>query len=516
MRFYKVFLYLSFSLFSIVQGQENLSLPKEDSMVVNSGEAQYDGKEIVLVGEVVVQHPLGQISSHRLSVQPSIEQGKKNKFGFLRISDDVAIELKGGGQLYCQQAEIDYGKMQGIFLGNLTHPDVIYLNTGEGQENADKARLPFEIKSIQMTLELIREMDPSSSTKILVKQIEADQNVRVSFNQDYLLVADHAVYQRIPTAPSSSIAGLLTLSVREHLPACKITNLNGDNLSAQIIQLNTIERKLWFSQSKGMLCMQREGNPAQNLEFSSKELVWDDLQQTLLLKGDIRLTQNNLRLQTDHELLIARANLEGEKNLKYFQAPKNSHISYLDVQKGDTHQIYCPGPLMMDHEHQKMELQGAIGPPYQQVCIEDVLGEIYADRVQMNYVWQDNQLIPEKMILEGHVHLMNRFDGHLEEVGSVLHYALADRVEYFLKQQEMVLTSTKDSRVLFFDRVNNVQMSAPHLKVWRDPTTQKEMIQGLGDVRFTFMEKEFEQLKRHFTLTDVSQKEHKSAKSKEK
>ena len=36
---------------------------QDDAMVVNSGEAQYDGNEIILVGEVDVQHSLGGISA---------------------------------------------------------------------------------------------------------------------------------------------------------------------------------------------------------------------------------------------------------------------------------------------------------------------------------------------------------------------------------------------------------------------------------------------------------------------
>jgi hypothetical protein len=77
----------------------------------------------------------------------------------------------------------------------------------------------------------------------------------------------------------------------------------------------------------------------------------------------------------------------------------------------------------------------------------------------------------------------------------------------------MTLAGVNGNRVLFFDKVNNVQMSAPSLKVRHDSSTQKDSIQGLGDVRFTFIEKELEQLKEHFRLEE-SQKEHGSAKSK--
>lgn len=510
---------LAISLLSCtLQAEEGALLDKDDSMVVNSGEAQYDGKEIVLVGQVVVQHGLGKISARRLALLPSADPDKKTKFALLKISDDVQLELKGGGSLFCQQAEVDYTKMQGIFLGNGESPDVTYLNTGESKESQPDGKPPLEVKSLLMTLELLREPATStSSAKTLVKQIEANHNVRVRYNQDSLLLADHALYQRLPTNESTN-AGLLTLSVRGNLPVCQMTNQNGDRVVAQTISVNTVERKLWLDQPKGMLMMQREKSPAQTLEFTANELIWDEKGQTLRLKGQVDVAQNGtVHVQTDHELSIVQALVDGKRTLRFIRSPEDTQISYMDAQKGNSHKINSPGALTIDHERQEMSLQGlSTGrlEESQQVYIEDVLGEMYADRVQMAYIWQDRKLVPEKIILEGNVRLLNRFDGHPEEAGSILHYALADRVDYLPKEQEMTLASSSGSRVLFFDKVNNVQMSAPSLKIKHDASTKKDSIQGLGDVRFTFIEKELEQIKQRFRLEESSQKELGNAKSK--
>lgn len=496
----------------VLLAQEDSSLQKEDTMIVNSGEAQYDGKSIVLIGQVKVEHSLGHISANRLSVLPSIHKDKKNKFGLLKISENVQIQLKDGGMLSCQHAEVDYGQLQGIFLGNETQPDVVYMSQGE--EKTGKSFI--EIKSNKMNFALIRETI-STDTRIRtgVKQIEADQNVRVNYNQDYVLLADHAFYQR-SSEEKLSKAGLLTLTVKEDLLTCTMTNLNGDRLSAHEIQINTVDRKLWLKQPVGLLYTKREARPVQSLEFSAQELIWDDLHQNLLLKEQVDITQNHsLHIQTNYEIFIAQAIVEQKKTLRFLRSPHETRISYSDAKKDVNHKIYSPGPFIIDHERQEMTMQSLILPSInetQQVYIEDMLGEMYADRVVLYYQWQNNQLVPEKMILEGNVKIMNRFDGHRDEVGSILHHALADRVECFPKHQEMLLTSTAGNRVLFFDKVNNIQMSAPSLKVRHDSTTQKEIIQGLGDVRFTFIEKELEQFKAHFPF----QKELKNAKSDKK
>jgi hypothetical protein len=482
-----------------------------DSLLVNSGEAQYDGKEIVLVGQVVVQHGLGQISAHRLSLLPSSLQDKKSKFGFLKINDDVQLELRGGGKLYCQQAEVDYAKMQGIFLGNVDQPDVTYLNTGEGDDPSQEKRRPIEVKSCQMTLELLRDPKAStSSAKAVVKQIEATQNVRVRYDEDYLLSADHALYKRFSPDESIEQTGFLTLSVGEGKPFCEMTNLNGDRLYAQTIRVDTIKRRLWLDRPQGTLYIRQEKLPPQNFEFRANELTWDDHKETLQLKGQVNLIQNGtVHVLTDREIEIVQTFVNGKRTLRSLQAQENIQISYLDLQKGDTHRIHCPGPLVIDHEHLCMTLRGLtdLAEPVEenrQVYIEDLLGEMYADQVQISYSWEDKQLVPQKIVLEGHVRILNRFDGHPEESGSILHYALSDRVDYLPERQEMILSSLEGNRVLFFDKVNNVQMSATSLKVQRDATTKKNSIRGLGDVRFTFIEKEFEQLKQRFSQKEIS------------
>ena len=499
-------------LFSSLNAHDNSSLEMDGSMNINSGEAVYDGKTIVLFGDVAVQHSLGQISAHRLSLIPGLKKDKKN-FSSLEINDSVKVELADGGRLQCQQAKIDYAKMQGIFLGNTEFPEVAYYNIDEGAKVPDSVRAPLEVRSHQMTLELIRETSKaeSSSTKTLVKQIEAIQNVRVVYNHDYILSADHALYQRLPTAEHKAQAGILTLSVQNDHSFCQMKNLNGDSFFAKTIQINTIERQMQLVQPEGKLLMSKEKEPLQTLEFKAKEMAWDDQKQTLLLKGDVEILQNGtLQIQTDQEISIVQSNINGKRALRFIQSPENTQISYLDAsQKENTHRIHCPGPLTIDHEKFEMVLRGSENSLGQlqdggQAYIEDVLGDMYADLIRVHYHWKGSRIDPEKIILEGHVRLVNRFDGHLEESGSILHYALADHVEYFPKKQEMALRCLEGSRVLFFDKVNNVQMSAPSLKLRRDAVSKKEILQGEGDVRFTFIEKELAQLKQLFKLSDSS------------
>lgn len=476
--------------------QEPMSNDAEGPMVLNSGEAHYDGKEITLMGEVVLQHGIGQIAAQRLSIKPCLDKEKKQKFTFLKISDNVQIELQEGGKLNCQQAEVDYAKLQGLFWGNVESPDVIY----QSKEQMEAEPFPLlVIKSKHMTLDLERLKTTSNAAKIVVKQVQAYPEVRIHYNQNYLLLADRAIYDCLPSLQPSSHKGLLTLLADEE---CVLTTLNGDRIQAKKINVHTLERTLWLDQPRGVLFMKQKEDSPQQLEFMAQELLWNDQTRQLQLKRQVKLTQNQtFHLITDDEVSLIQA--PDKKTIRMIQAPQHIEISYQDVKKNLNRKMYCPGAIVIDHEQQQMILNG---DENQQVYIEDLAGEMYADRIQINYAWQEQRLVPTNVVLKGHVRLLNRFDGHLQESGTVLHYALADQIDYLPQEHEMILKGIAGNRVLFFDKVNNVQMSSPSLKVRRDAQTGKEMIQGLGDVRFTFMEQELKQLKQRFPFEAPSQK----------
>ena len=124
--------------------------------------------------------------------------------------------------------------------------------------------------------------------------------------------------------------------------------------------------------------------------------------------------------------------------------------------------------------------------PEQQIHFMDAYGEIFADHFEVKY----KDKVVESMKMEGKVFLA--YSRPQEEDRS---YAYADTVTYDPTTQEMVMIG---DRVLVYDRVNKMEVSAPKLRIRRDQATQKERIKGEGDVRFTLDEKEFDILKNKF------------------
>lgn len=130
-----------------------------------------------------------------------------------------------------------------------------------------------------------------------------------------------------------------------------------------------------------------------------------------------------------------------------------------------------------------------------QVTYCDILGEVYADRARIDYQEINGSLEATTVTLYENVRLVNR--GSIEKPAS--QYALADLVYYFPPSQETILEG-KQNRVLFFDMLRDIQLSARHVQAKRDPLTQKESVQGIGDVRFVFGPDELDKIKTRFQV----------------
>jgi lipopolysaccharide export system protein LptA len=444
---------------------------QEEPMVVNSGEAEYDGKRISLVGNVSIEHGLGKISAHRLSIEPD----KKKRFAIFKMDQDVVIQLQTGGSLRCQNAQVDYSQLKGVFSGSTQQPDVIYTDTR-----------PLILKSLQVQAEMGQQGDLK---QVVLQHIYANEQVQVSYNQDYLLTADNASYACFG---DKNKAGILALTAHDH---CILTNQFGDRIHAKHIDVDTNKRLITFYLPRGVIV--KEGRFPDPIHFICGELVWDDAQQMLNLQSDVALQMGQMGyLKTSHQVQLYQALINGHKAVRSLIAPQASEFTYHDSQDL-VHTITCPGLLVIDRE--QVVLQGT---KTDQVCFEDVLGDLYADQVQLDYKQTKAGLVPDQLMLQGNVKIFNRFDGHVQESGSVLQYALADSVQYDPEKKEMLLKSQNGKRVLFYDKANNVQMSASSLKIVRDGQSGKGAVQGIGDVRFTFMEHELDQLRQHFQLKE--------------
>jgi lipopolysaccharide export system protein LptA len=485
-------------------------LAQEQVRGIDSGTADYDGKKITLTGDVMVDHELGKIqANHVVIFSDPLE--KKIRFAFLKMKENIKISLKDGGELTCANADLDYGKMTGIFLGDGAQEFVIYSETSK--DRAGKAT-PLTVSSRQMDMQIAREgTTGKQSPKSYINEILAKDSVKIDFNQTFIAIADHAIYHRAPeealkTYKSDKLTGILTLYPGNGCTDCQVTNREGDLVASQQITIDIAKRNLLFSYPKGSINGSRKGHNSERLEFSADNLIWDDPREILTLRNHVVINQKGIgTINNEQEVIVYQHTFKGKKQIRTIEGKGLSTLAYNDDEKKLTHALTCFGGFVIDHEklqatfNSASDSQGKI-KENEQVYFRDRMGEIYSDKLLVKYDIIDDEIVPTKLNLQGNVHILDRFAVNPEEIGPLLRYAIADEVEYYPLTKEIFFSSTNKRRVLFFDKVNNMQVSAPGLKIKRDQTTNKESIQGIGDVRFSFADQEFEQLKKRFQLIE--------------
>lgn len=187
--------------------------------------------------------------------------------------------------------------------------------------------------------------------------------------------------------------------------------------------------------------------------------------------------------------------------------PKGS-LSSLDGSKQKEPLTFRADSLHWLPELQELALASSPGST-DQVVIENEWGEMDADKVRIQYAApKEVQPMPNSsrcngIKAEGNVRVASRFDKATGNSTGVLHYTLSQTLDYNPNQRELHLKGNEKNRVLFFDQINQTQMSAPDLVIILGEQGQKPVIKGSGDVRFTFMEEEYRRMKQHLTGNKV-------------
>jgi hypothetical protein len=228
----------------------------------------------------------------------------------------------------------------------------------------------------------------------------------------------------------------------------------------------------------------------------------------IYLKGAIEVNHNDLGTLNNHrEVRVYLSESKGKRDIRCIEGDGYTYLNHIEVGKHRSHQLVCEGKTVADHEMGIVTFDSLLKPGQQvndgkQVFFYDSLGEAQADKITIFYQKTLEGMAATKVLLEGNVYLVDHKDLDEKNEGKQepLHYALADVVEYTPNTREISLRANAGNRVLFYDKINKLQVSSTVLKVFRDKTSQKESIKGLGDVRFHFLESEFEQLRKRVNL----------------
>lgn len=475
---------------------------QEDRMAISADHVDYQKDVLKLNGNAAVEHELGILAADLMTLH---SQSKKKgvPFDYLQMEGHVDLSLNEGGRLCCSKGMIDYEALMGTFLSGAGQERVVYTENCHEKKNAPVC---IVIESLKMQLNLLKtDKEKTDGEKIVIGTIQAEGDVVINYDGRFSASSDHAVFQRKNAKEDSKelLPGLITLSSSS--PAlCRVTNREGDEILSSDMMIETTQRQLTFTFPKGSF--KSVGSASAPVEFSAKKLVWNDLTSTLTLSENVEVFQLGLgKLQTTQDVQVVLIAQDGKKVPRSMETYGDALLTYTDQDTELDHVLQSYGSLRIDHQKMETKLispenaDGTVGEGLQ-VFFHDAKGDIYADRAFIKYDCIDQKIVPIRIVLQGNVKIANNLEQSAEDQTLTHQYILADRVDFIPHTKEMIFKSGKGKRVLLFDKANNLEVSAPGLKIIRDKATRKETVQGLGDVRFSFVESEFDQLRQRFSF----------------
>lgn len=235
-----------------------------------------------------------------------------------------------------------------------------------------------------------------------------------------------------------------------------------------------------------------------SLTFTAQQIKANQQKQFFHFIGNVSINEEEaFQLVTFYEVYLKQLIKEDKTKSIILYSPQETTLIYKNHEMSQ--KINCPGPLNLESEPS----QGGRLTLFKsetssdQVHLEGKWGKIYADLVTIDYQWKNQLLTFKKISIKGKIKLTTSLDLQSKEPSSLC-YILADGLDYHVERKEIVLTALGGKKVLLYDKKNNIQMSAPSLKIHQDKKLQKQVIQGIGDVRFTFIQQELKDLKNLF------------------
>lgn len=423
------------------------------SSSISSKKATYDGNALILNGDVQVEHTLGKMASGTARLE---KEDKEGPFSAISLRDNVLITLKNLGKVSCANADFNFVTMTGKLLPEVGKL-IKFVNLGPDH---------FSITSKEANMELAKESD-----SIKVVKINAEGAVQVQYGSDFFLDAEQATYtnEEVPYLSASQ--------------NCKLSHF-ADLIESEKVELFPSTSTAVLSAPKGVL-HPSSFSKSQGMHFSCSQMVWENESQTLTLLGDISVSDDGIgELHCEDEIEL-RQKQEGEKWILSSMVAKGKTELTYELSADFKHLLICYGLLRLDQEQLTVTLESPQNRPIE--YFHDKM-KLCSDNAQLSYGNNNERISAEKLHLSGNVQLK------IEEDGS--RCATADQFTYLPQEEKMILTSKDGKNVLFWDKEQDLSISAREVHIAR--ADQKETIKGVGNVRFAFSTAENDLLKKLF------------------
>ncbi len=432
---------------------------------VDAETINYDGRKIEFVGDVIFVHELGKISAQSAVVVPGNED-EDGDVAKVEFAEEVTISIRDQSTIHCEKGVVDF----------VNHEIQLYGGNGQ-QVNYVEKHPDGKPKITVVSEKMVMEYDNTPS----VYNIIAYDGVIVEDPLSYTAVGDKGVFV---------LDESITLYPKEdQVSRCVISTKQGATVEAGQITYDPKLNQFQLHDASGKLTLSDQSE----ITFTSDSVTWHEADQILTMMGKSCIEQTKVvNLQNDTRVTF----FWKDDALNYITSKGHTVINRLNNQGGVGYSLITDGKLELDYQRNHLEIDKVD----KQIHYNDSIGNVFGDRLSIDYTVKDQGLLPTKVFLEGNLKLMSNAYALTTENVPIAQYALADSLVYTPDTEEVLLFSKDKKRVLFYDKMNNLQISAPRIRYAKGKATGKDMIQGLGDVRLRFLKQELEQFKKRFNF----------------
>lgn len=480
---------------------------------MSAGQVCYTQRRVELQDQVVIEGQIGRLECERALLMGK-GWGKDKEWSQvvsspsrLYLYDDIFLSFHDGGTLSCGKADLHLSDLSAAFFCTIQQPLVTYDAT-----NLDRHGdlIPIHIEGERMQVQLLSGQGEGEDT-LGVQEILAEYSVRICYGSDFQAETDQARYERRRGGDTSSnpYSGVITLSPFQG-KECVMTFSEHHKIYAKEVHIDCMERVISFFAPHGEFVVVTEEGVAERLSFEAESLIWNSSLSSLRLKGGVRIQHRGLgTLVNQDEMILLHEGSQFPQSIRSIESLGYTCWTYCDPNVQAMHTLECQGRVFWDCKAREGFLEspqscGRISKG-KQVHYVGPMGEMYTDLLRLFYDSSFTDLpsfCVSKVQLTGHVRLKNKTPLDPNQDHSVRQYALADQLVILPSEHLMTLSCMGDRRVLFYDEINQIQMSAPGIEIFRTKTPQQESVRGLGNVRFSFREHEIKSIAEHFQLFD--------------
>ena len=234
---------------------------------VSSSEVLYDGNDLKLSGDVVIEHPLGQMHAEEALIERPDQQSES--FDAIHLRKTVRLELKDYGKLLCEFADFDFQSLTGCLKAN------------KGEKISYKQLVEQKLP-LEMTSPLAHLLFEKGQKQLpLLKAIRACEGVDISYADSFHLKAPAALLEK---------TALVAFAKEEAL--CSLTH-GQDSLQATKVGLDPQTELLEIEKPRGYF-RSFALSPGGELMIQCDHLLWNHEKKWLECNSCVEIKESSL------------------------------------------------------------------------------------------------------------------------------------------------------------------------------------------------------------------------------